>query len=641
LSLAFFGDNAQKDIRPTVGKLVLLSGMLGFLWGILVSPVWNEMVESGLALSGQVDAYIPYFVSDFSIQITLPAILFKLGATPGFMALFTSGVCASIAFAAVSALVLLFSDSFACSILAPVFLCKFPFYNFHYYPVKFPIYNYIFGQFGFYAAVLVIALLALGKKRSVFLLSGLMVGIHLPWALGVYLFAVIYFTVNRCWPSVQSRLWIFFVSGLVISILLGAYHQLILKPEFLERQGFHYNALSASMNAFLNIEEVVSEMESVAVEQENTNQNNVSEFGIDEIFIDRKLRFDSNRGSHNLLFSDSPQPWLEAMKFFFIDILLFSSLLYLVKRPQPGLADHGRLLAFARALFYFQLLGVVYKLLDEIDPQWLMLGFIHGNLPGLLLRVIPNRWMNIDLILFPIIFFVIIFGYLEERKNIPALTALLVLAFMPWLPETDGHNYGFSELLDLLKFQLVGFTLAFLITTALVLVPALQKWQLFDGNARLFRFLEYGVFFFSLISIVLYAADTYNNGDYLRRKDESIVQMTRGREGILLPALGVQGYGNFNIFAQLNRPYYLPDTVLLPIPGNTSARLDVFCENGAGNTFSARRAWQAECWANRDKTTWHYIADQLYVSQVITRSDVYLKLPLLAASRDFHVYEID
>ena len=619
---------------------------MGFFWGALVSPLWNEMVEFGLALSGTVRAYIPFFVSDYSVQITLPALMFKFGIGSLVVAILSSGICVALAFSAASAVSLVLSRSAACALMAPVILCKYPFYNFHYYPIKFPIYNYIFGQVGFYAAVLAISLLALGHRRGAFLLAGLMAGIHLPWALGVFLFFGVYLLIERRWRSINSAAWRNFTIGITISLLAGIYHVLVLEPGFLEQQVNLRKVTPVLDSDYADLAGFLIASETVVAEA-GSGDSSMSEEGVldetfsaDDIFLDRRLSFASNRGSHNLLFRDSPAPLLEGAKFFFIDILLFACLLYLLRRPQPGLDASGTLASFIKALFCFQLLVVLYKLLDELDPQWRMFGMIHESLPGLLLRVIPNRWMNVDALVFPLVFLAILFGYLENRRNIPAFLGLLTMVMIPWLPETDGHNYEFSALLSMLKFQLGGFTLAFMVTSLLVLIPGLQRWNLQEKGWNVSGRLTWAIMTYYLASLIYLGIFGFLSEDYLRRKDAGIALAAAKGTGPVLPAFGVQGYGDFNIFAQLGRPYYLPGALLLPVPG-TDLELDVFCATDSGNSVQEKRLYQAQCFADRHPRTWRYIGEYLEVGEVITRSDVAPNLALTGRSPDFHIYEIE
>ena len=179
------------NIKEDENLILLLAAIIGLFWGAFVDLQWTEIVEAGLVHSGLIQNYVPYYVSIFSSQVTIPAILFKLGLNVETIAVLSSAICVSIAFTAVASVALIFSPIKYIALLVPILLCKYPFYNFHYYPIKYPIYNYIFGQLGFFLATLSIALMVLDKKRSAFLLAGILVSVHLVWGAAVFLFFLI------------------------------------------------------------------------------------------------------------------------------------------------------------------------------------------------------------------------------------------------------------------------------------------------------------------------------------------------------------------------------------------------------------------------------------------------------------------
>ena len=150
----------------TDSQILLLSLALGAYWGVFIDLQWNELVEVGLVLSGSIEAYIPWHTAgDFSSQSVFSALLFKAGIGLDITAIILSAMTVALAFTSISAVVLIFTDIKAVALLTPILLCKFPFYNFHYYPVKFPNYNYIFGQIGMYWALLTISLIVLKKLK--------------------------------------------------------------------------------------------------------------------------------------------------------------------------------------------------------------------------------------------------------------------------------------------------------------------------------------------------------------------------------------------------------------------------------------------------------------------------------------------
>ncbi len=178
----------RSNIKENDNLILLLAAIIGFYWGAFVDLQWTEIVEFGLISSGLINNFVPNNLGGYSSQITIPAILFKLGINVEIMAVLSSAICVSIAFTAVASVALIFSPIKYIALLVPILLCKYPFYNFHYYPIKYPIYHYIFGQVGFFLATLSISLMVLDKKRSAFLLAGILVSVHLVWAVAVFYF---------------------------------------------------------------------------------------------------------------------------------------------------------------------------------------------------------------------------------------------------------------------------------------------------------------------------------------------------------------------------------------------------------------------------------------------------------------------
>src|SRR6266404_5395827 len=87
---------------------LILIGILfitGTLYGIFISPVWNEMAEFGQQLAGQV-AYSEinsFYVNrskELSTQSILPAMLFRAGLSSYYVSITTSALTCAVAFTA-------------------------------------------------------------------------------------------------------------------------------------------------------------------------------------------------------------------------------------------------------------------------------------------------------------------------------------------------------------------------------------------------------------------------------------------------------------------------------------------------------------------------------------------------------------
>jgi len=412
------------NIKEDENLILLLAAIIGLFWGAFVDLQWTEIVEFGLVHSGLIQNYIPWHDSTFSSQITIPAILFKLGLNVETIAVLSSAICVSIAFTAVASVALIFSPIKYIALLVPILLCKYPFYNFHYYPIKYPIYNYIFGQLGFFLATLSIALMVLDKKRSAFLLAGILVSVHLVWGAAVFLFFLIYLIINRIHIT-KNKLIPFLTVGLVISFSLMYYHMNVLEPKLEFNQKKYSYKVNQVNGIHTSIEDKLNSDDSYSVSHKGIPKN-------EDIYISRNNRITEGRGSHNLLFKGHPYPTFEAIKFFLPDISLFIIIFLLLKSSILG-NRKSKIKKLAIPLFIFQMFVLIYKVLDEIDPTWKLGAFFDESLVGLLIRAIPNRLLNLDSLILPVIIITVTLFLAFERKNIIAIGATLLLILTPWM----------------------------------------------------------------------------------------------------------------------------------------------------------------------------------------------------------------
>ena len=84
-----------------------------------------------------------------------------------------------------------------------------------------------------------------------------------------------------------------------------------------------------------------------------------------------------------MLFRDSQFPFLEGFKFFLPEISLFF-LIYLLS--QKKVLDCEKKKYFFQTLMVLQVLIIIYKLLDELDPSWTLLSLIHPKLVDLMMH---------------------------------------------------------------------------------------------------------------------------------------------------------------------------------------------------------------------------------------------------------------
>ena len=619
------------NIKEDENLILLLAAIIGLFWGAFVDLQWIEIVEAGLVHSGLIQNYVPWYVSTFSSQITIPAILFKLGLNFETIAVLSSAICVSIAFTAVASVALIFSPIKYIALLVPILLCKYPFYNFHYYPIKYPIYNFIFGQVGLFLATLSIALMVLDKKRSAFLLAGILVSVHLVWGAAVFLFILIYLIINRIHIT-KNKLIPFLTVGLVISFSLMYYHMNVLEPKLEFNQKKYSYKVNQVNGIHTSIEDKLNSDDSYSVFHKGIPKN-------EDIFISRNNRITEGRGSHNLLFKDHPYPTFEAIKFFLPDIALFIIIFLLLKSSMLG-NRKSKIKKLAISLFIFQMFVLIYKVLDEIDPTWKLGAFFDESLVGLLIRAIPNRLLNLDSLILPVIIITVTLFLAFERKNIIAVVATLLLIFTPWMAETAGKNYPLNVLINLLAPNIILINFSFLLIILLLIIPNLQRYCFTNKILESYIF-HYSIPIMLLGSLIHASVDILSKRTFPHGKNQDIILKAREDNGLIISTLGVQGYENFNILSQTLRPYYLANSIkLIPNPNNEEAQIEVFCNSASEKDYQSSFQKQVECFSKRKPKVWRYIGDYLGASQVLANKEFELNLPLVAQSENFKLYNI-
>ena len=619
------------NIKEDENLILLLAAIIGLFWGAFVDLQWTEIVEAGLVHSGLIQNYVPYYVGTFSSQITIPAILFKLGLNVETIAVLSSAICVSIAFTAVASVALIFSPIKYIALLVPILLCKYPFYNFHYYPIKYPIYNFIFGQVGLFLATLSIALMVLDKKRSAFLLAGILVSVHLVWGAAVFLFFLIYLIINRI-RITKNKLIPFLTLGLVISFSLMYYHMNVLEPKLEFNQKKYSYKVNQVNRIHTSIEDKLNSDDSYSVSHKGIPKN-------EDIFISRNNQITEGRGSHTLLFKDHLYPTFEAIKFFLPDISLFIIIFLLLKSSILG-NRKSKIKKLAISLFIFQMFILIYKVLDEIDPTWKLGAFFDESLVGLLIRAIPNRLLNLDSLILPVIIITVTLFIAIEKKNIIAVVATLLLIFTPWMAETAGKNYSFNVLINLLAPNIILINFSFLLIVLLLVIPNLQKYCFTNKILESYIF-HYSIPIMLLGSLIHASVDILSKTTFPHGKNQDIILKAREDNGLIISTLGVQGYENFNILSQTLRPYYLANSIkLIPNPNNEEAQIEVFCNSASEKDYQSSFQKQVECLSKREPEVWRYIGDYLGASQVLANKEFELNLPLVAQSENFKLYNI-
>ncbi len=294
----------------------------------------------------------------------------------------------------------------------------------------------------------------------------------------------------------------------------------------------------------------------------------------------------------------------------------------------------------AISLFIFQMVPFSYKVLDEIDPTWKLVTFFDESLKAFLIRAIPNRFLNIDLLILPVIIITVTLFLAIERKNIIAIVATFLLVFTPWMAETAGRVYSFNVLLSLLAPNIILIHFSFLLIFLLLVIPNLQKYCFTN------KILESNIFHYSipilLLGLLINASD-YNisKTTFPHGKNKGLILKAREDNGLIISTIGVYGYENFNILSQTLRPYYKSNSIkLIPIHNNEEAQIEVYCNSASEKDYQSSFQKQVDCFKKRKPEVWRYIGDYLGASQVLANKEFELNLPLVAQSENFKLYTI-
>ena len=186
-------EHAMNDATRLDGiwRAIGFGALLGALYGFFVVPFWSETVHFGLASAGMIDCvgnrFCEVIFADPSLQITLPAILLKLGIGIWPLSVFFCTLFAALGFAAVTAATFALTRHTLFSLAVACFLLSYQFGNPYGYPAVFPSSTSQFGQTGQYFCLLGLVFAACGRVRTAGIIGGLLAGVHAVWCVGFLL----------------------------------------------------------------------------------------------------------------------------------------------------------------------------------------------------------------------------------------------------------------------------------------------------------------------------------------------------------------------------------------------------------------------------------------------------------------------
>ena len=590
-----------------VWPVFLVSFLLGALYGAFVTPLWNEMVECGQLLAGQVEfgslnslAYL--HAHEVSTQTIAPAILLKLGMGTWLLSLLTSAVVCGLSFGAWALCALALSECPLFAVAVPLVFLGYPYGAAHFYPVVYPIDFFIFGQVGLYCALLTLGFHALGKVRATFLMLGLLPGIHAPWALGVWLGVAGHCLVcRRRPPARQAGPW--FVGGFLLSVGLVVYGKLALKP-------------------------LIVPVPQTAPAWAAPRSPPAAPSGDASEAAAGPTRKGASRGvfqGHNVVIHQQEHPWRVALAFLAATLKLVGGVVtvWIVDRRMLG----GRAWDLLLMLGVILAIALVYKLLEELDPAFGWLGMLDPRLPKLLVRAIVNRWLNLATVVAP----------------------TLALAMLARLSLARGHREWMLPVLAAFVLKKGFFWILALALVGVAVVPRGGRGK--DPGGRPERSAVGSKVFAALLMAFLVLKAARFGRQALREaryrgidRYEPIARHLRKGHGAILLAPGVQAYDGFNVQVRSGRSIFLPGAYPLfageQSGGAPNPYPNVYCFDPAMESFAAFYAQVQECFEAHGAEDWRVIGYGMGVTNVLVPASYRLALPEEERTAEFVVYGV-
>jgi len=215
--------------RSPVLSVLILSGLVGFCLG-LSNATWQVTVETGQVLAGLVkypldNPFYMYHIKLFTIINQISALLLRLIGSEKVISIFISGLLGMISFQAISLFIFAINKDICMSVLGVIFI-----YFVNYvgdgviYPIWFLGQPHTYGILGLAFIVLVIALLGAKAYRLGLFCLGLAPCVH-P-SLGTWLCFIIFLSAFFQWDFAKriiKEYYRYFIIGMFIAVLSFAY----------------------------------------------------------------------------------------------------------------------------------------------------------------------------------------------------------------------------------------------------------------------------------------------------------------------------------------------------------------------------------------------------------------------------------
>lgn len=548
----------------------------------VLHPQITEHVEYGLVESGIVKFTKENFLfnvvrGDRSMQITIPTILLDLGFNKYVVQIILSWLFTLIPFYSIWSLVkskdLWFSWAVYFCVL--ILLTNFLMPNWYFYPYSLSIGFFAFGNIGFWIFILLFGLIV-EQKAIAYLISGLLLGLHIPWGIAGSIVIISDFIKNN---SKYKKI-IFFVIGIfvsAISIYLGNRYSISLPSNLIG------NSLIEKLSLLINF-----------------SKNEVPQFYAYSPFI--------WNNSHNpyLLYSDVYGALVILFYLFFPTLILnlkISDYEINIKRK--------KIVYYINILSLFVLLILVYL---EI-ARYINLPFVQ-----IFNRLITNRYLCLSNLLVIVFSLSVIFKSTISNKY--KIDFWVYLASLFYLFQAS-------------KAVIISSSI-FLVVYFCVYKWAIKESRACFFYKKIFLLIAIALFAFSCALIV--PKNKYNAFTFLESSDPVIKYLMgmKDGDGDFLIAPNVQSNNGLNVTLFSNKAYHMLGRLTYQNGENNE---EVFCyKSNLGYEDLVANA--NECFEKRSRAEWGNLFYQLEISSVIVPNTIKLDLDLIAQNDLLSVYTL-
>ena len=621
--LSYFSLSRQAQPRD-FWWAVLISSILGALYGSFAAPVWAEAVSFAQAWSGQVDyRHSPWgntMFGDPSLQIVIPSLMLKYGMDLWHASQIVCAFFCAVSFAAITACCFLFTRHAVASVAFAILLIPYHFIDSHGYPVMYPMSLSQFGQTGQYFCVLAMAALAMGYPRAAGVIGGILAAIHAVWCA---CFVLAGLPVVILWyRGMLWRLVSFFVICAAAALALQYYgaHSL---PAHVLYEGPQVPA-DAAVKEKNNLDTAAKRKEDTAVKESARTETPGPA---------KKTR--GTFTGHNTLFSDAPSLWKAVFKFFSPTVLLLVLSLFtwrlFLRQPLPASESHVTDIKRFAAMIAIPLLTVTcFKVVEEMDPQFQWLAMVHEKLPDLVLRAIVNRLMNLSTLMIPIVFITMLFLLIRDRCSIVALVTLGMIVMCGWLASWSVMPFNIA-----LKHKIINaaFTLALVLSVLGIERRYLENMRFVKWVPCIFSI---AMLAFVVFAPVRYAYHSIKYHTYSSHNDQDeIFTFMQNDPGMLI----IGSDQSYDVQIRTRRPIFLP--TMVDVYDKTNRKVvHTYCYTDPFLPFAQFYANIKPCFEERSPHEWAVVGRELVATGLLVPDSWKLKIKPTASSGGFNYYHL-